>query len=219
VQTCYNGRTLSVRRDRTFHPQLLGEPMEWKVRSRVLDVTSRHSIAHECSLCQVAPHAGAMLRRFSDKLRYLRTRGNFTQTDLAQTLGEVTRPHLSHLESGRKLPSLALVVRIADLFSIQTDYLLRDEIPVDQSVRYAVVTGSQQRLPFQEQFGQKLRQLRMQQAMTQGALADRLSLASHSHVSFLEGGRKEPSIELVLQIADLFGVTTEYLLRGDLAGE
>jgi DNA-binding XRE family transcriptional regulator len=29
----------------------------------------------------------------------------------------------------------------------------------------------------------------------------------------LETGRSEPSIELVLMLADIFGVTTDYLLR------
>jgi DNA-binding XRE family transcriptional regulator len=31
-------------------------------------------------------------------------------------------------------------------------------------------------------------------------------------VSNLEAGRKEPSLDLVLRIADFFGVTTDYLL-------
>ena len=49
--------------------------------------------------------------------------------------------------------------------------------------------------------------------MTQEALAHQLGLARQGHVSNLEMGRKEPSLELVVLVADLFGVSTDYLLR------
>jgi len=43
---------------------------------------------------------------------------------------------------------------------------------------------------------------------------DQLGLSSaHAHISFLESNRKEPSIELLLKIADFFQVTTDYLLN------
>jgi transcriptional regulator with XRE-family HTH domain len=44
-------------------------------------------------------------------------------------------------------------------------------------------------------------------------LAQRLGLAANAHISLLERGRHEPSIDLVVAIADLFGVTTDYLLH------
>jgi transcriptional regulator with XRE-family HTH domain len=50
-------------------------------------------------------------------------------------------------------------------------------------------------------------------------LAQHLGLASRAYVSNLEAGRKVPSPELVVRIADHFGVTTDYLLRDDVAVE
>jgi transcriptional regulator with XRE-family HTH domain len=49
---------------------------------------------------------------------------------LAQQLEHITHTHVSHLEAGRKEPSISLVLRIADFFGVTTDYLLRDSIPV-----------------------------------------------------------------------------------------
>jgi transcriptional regulator with XRE-family HTH domain len=55
--------------------------------------------------------------------------------------------------------------------------------------------------------------------MLQLTLTQYLNLASQAYVSNLEAGRKVPSPELVVRIADLFGVTTDYLLRDDVAVE
>jgi transcriptional regulator with XRE-family HTH domain len=67
-------------------------------------------------------------------------------------------------------------------------------------------------------FGQKLTHLRRRHAMRQAELARRLGL-HQSFISYLEAGRKEPSITLVLRIADLFGVTTDYLVREGIGVE
>jgi transcriptional regulator with XRE-family HTH domain len=53
------------------------------------------------------------------------------QTELSLQLALRTQAHISLLESGRKEPSIDLVLRIADVFGVSTDYLLRDAIPVN----------------------------------------------------------------------------------------
>jgi transcriptional regulator with XRE-family HTH domain len=50
---------------------------------------------------------------------------------LAHQLEHITHTHISHLEADRKEPSIDLVLRIADVFGVSTDYLLRDAIPVN----------------------------------------------------------------------------------------
>jgi transcriptional regulator with XRE-family HTH domain len=62
-------------------------------------------------------------------------------------------------------------------------------------------------------FGIKLRHLRKQHNLTQQALGLKLGFSSHSYLSEVEKGWKEPSLALVLATADLFGVTTDQLLR------
>jgi transcriptional regulator with XRE-family HTH domain len=65
------------------------------------------------------------------KLRYLRQQQQMTQEELARQLGLMRQGHISNLEMGRKTPSLDLLVQIADLFDVTSDYLLRDTIPVE----------------------------------------------------------------------------------------
>jgi transcriptional regulator with XRE-family HTH domain len=152
-----------------------------------------------------------MLKFFGDKLHWLRTQRGMTQSDLAQQLGVATQAHISYLEAQRSAPSLALVVRAADLFGVTTDYLLRDTISRDRPTWYTTQPQSTRTLP--QQFGARLRQLRKQRDMTQVDLAGRLGDLSQAAVSAFERGDKAPSIAIVLQCADLFGVSTDDLIR------
>jgi transcriptional regulator with XRE-family HTH domain len=67
-----------------------------------------------------------------------------------------------------------------------------------------------------ERFGEKLHALRTRQGMTLKALANELGLTSHSYISELEAGKKIPTAEFVLNIARLFEVTTDELLKDEL---
>ena len=93
-----------------------------------------------------------------------------------------------------------------------SDYLLRDTRPVEEIEASGSHPESDSGAPARL-FGAKLHALRRQQGLTQVVLADKLGLASRAYTSNLEIGRKAPSLDLVVQIADLFGVTTDYLLR------
>lgn len=158
-----------------------------------------------------------MANQFGDKLRYLRRHHHLTQGDLAHLLVLVSQSHISYLESHRKAPSLELVLRIADVFGVTTDYLLRDHMPVETiSLPTAMPTKAGDEPPQVQQLGVKLHALRRQRGWTQWDVAQRLPSTTQAHISFVESGRKVPSLELVLQFADLFGVSTEYLLRDSM---
>jgi transcriptional regulator with XRE-family HTH domain len=152
-----------------------------------------------------------MSRLFGSKLRVLRRQQDLTQVALAQKLGLGSYTHITKLEASQDAPSLDLVVRIAHLFGVTTDYLLRDSIPVGEIM---VSTGKPTADPetVSHLFGKTLRTLRLQQKLTQVELRRRLGLAGQGYISNLEAGRKAPSLDLAVQIADLFGVTTDYLL-------
>jgi transcriptional regulator with XRE-family HTH domain len=68
------------------------------------------------------------VKRFGEKMRHLRKRRHMTLKKLAQILGLTAHGHLSELENGKKIPTTALVMAIANLFEVSTDTLLRDEI-------------------------------------------------------------------------------------------
>ena len=59
--------------------------------------------------------------------------------------------------------------------------------------------------------GEKIRTLRLQKAMTQEQLAERLGI-SYQSVSRWENGVTYPDIEFLPTIAKLFSVSTDYLL-------
>jgi transcriptional regulator with XRE-family HTH domain len=62
--------------------------------------------------------------------------------------------------------------------------------------------------------GDQIRRLRQAQGMKQETLANKLGVSKQS-VSNWENGNIMPSIELLVRLADHFGVSTDYLLDRD----
>ena len=67
-----------------------------------------------------------------------------------------------------------------------------------------------------QRFGEKLRALRTRGGMTLKELALALGLNAHGYISELESGKKKPTAEFVLNVARLFNVTTDQLLKDEL---
>ncbi len=67
-----------------------------------------------------------------------------------------------------------------------------------------------------QRFGEKLRTLRTQHNMSLQELAYKLGLTAHSYISELESGKKKPTAEFTLNVARLFNVTTDQLLKDEL---
>jgi len=64
--------------------------------------------------------------------------------------------------------------------------------------------------------GERLRSLRMQRGVTQQDLATKLSV-NRSTLANWELNRTQPDFNYILQIADLYGIPVELLLRGNFA--
>lgn len=64
-------------------------------------------------------------------------------------------------------------------------------------------------------FSKKLRETRMARNMTQQKLADAVGLALRSYQCY-EQGTREPSLEMLIRLADVLKVPTDYLLCRDL---
>ena len=60
---------------------------------------------------------------FGNKLKLLRLQDNMTQEQLAQKLN-LTKSGISAYETGLRLPSYDVLIRIAKIFNVSTDYLL-----------------------------------------------------------------------------------------------
>lgn len=65
--------------------------------------------------------------RFGEKLRLLRNARGMTLVELAGELGLKSHGYLSELESGRKTPTVEIVLGVSTLFDVPTDDLLRDD--------------------------------------------------------------------------------------------
>lgn len=61
-------------------------------------------------------------------------------------------------------------------------------------------------------FSEKLKALRLKNGLTQDELGEKLYL-SRSSISSYEIGKNEPTIEIIIAVADLFNTTTDELLR------
>ncbi len=70
------------------------------------------------------------MKRFGEKLRTLRKRNGLTQKQVGDMLG-VSRVYIVQLEKGQKTPNAAMILKIADIFGVCTDKLMRDEVELD----------------------------------------------------------------------------------------
>jgi transcriptional regulator with XRE-family HTH domain len=179
----------------------MGRCSHWAILYRVLHTLSR------------LPTWGAMPQLFGDKLRHVRRQQHMTQAAFAHQLSLAAYTHVAKLEGGQRVPSLDLVIRMAHLLNVSTDYFLRDTIPIEEIKGLHVGASSEVGVPVS--FGVKLKTLRLQHQINQTQAAAQLVI-SRAYLSNLEAGRKMPSLDLAVQIADLFGVPTDYLLLSAL---
>jgi transcriptional regulator with XRE-family HTH domain len=193
----------------TFHRRELGSRVDGRFVARVLEWASNANILAWMFLLSRLPVWGAMPQLLGEKLRYLRQQRHLTQVELAQMLGGASQSHIANVEAQVDPASLSLVIRIAGQLHVSTDYLLRDSIPVDGPYEIHHAASGDQKMSF----AVRLRTLRLQNRLSQRNLARRLGIASRAYIGGLEAGQgKLPSMDLVVRIADLFGVTTDYLL-------
>jgi transcriptional regulator with XRE-family HTH domain len=71
------------------------------------------------------------MQRFGQKLRTLRKQRDMTLQELADVLGYVSHGHLSEIETGKRRPKVDFVLKIAQVFDVTMDQLLRDELELE----------------------------------------------------------------------------------------
>lgn len=76
-----------------------------------------------------------MKETFGDRIRRLREERSLKQSQVAEILG-VNRKAISHYENNLREPSYEILIRMADLYHVRTDYLLGYD-----SVRYIDASG------------------------------------------------------------------------------
>ena len=66
----------------------------------------------------------------AEKIAMLRKQNGWSQEDLAMKLG-VSRQSVSKWESTASIPDLERIVKLAEIFEVSTDYLLKDSLEED----------------------------------------------------------------------------------------
>ena len=67
----------------------------------------------------------------ADKITDLRKKNGWSQEELAERLG-VSRQSVSKYESAQSVPDLDKILRLASIFGVTTDYLLKDELEAEE---------------------------------------------------------------------------------------
>ena len=70
------------------------------------------------------------MKRFGEKLHFLRTGKEMTLKELAYALGLTAHGYISEIESGKKKPTADFVLKVARYFNVTTDELLKDELEI-----------------------------------------------------------------------------------------
>ena len=70
---------------------------------------------------------------FADKLIALRKKSGWSQEELAEKL-DVSRQAVSKWEGAQSVPDLDRIIKLSALFGVSTDYLLKDELEVEERV-------------------------------------------------------------------------------------
>lgn len=81
----------------------------------------------------------------SEKIKYLRDKYSYTQSELAKKLG-ITRSSVNAWEMGISAPSTQYLVDMANLFKVSTDFLL--DLSNDLSVNISRLTEDEKDILF-----------------------------------------------------------------------
>lgn len=64
--------------------------------------------------------------------------------------------------------------------------------------------------------GERLRELRSRNGITQAQLAEKI-FVSESYIALIELNKRNPSTEILGKLCDFFGVSTDFLLTGEIS--
>ena len=123
----------------------------------------------------------------SEKITEERKKNGWSQEELAEKLS-VSRQTVSKWESAQSTPDLQKIIRMADLFQVSTDYLLRDEIEAESNqgnTEYGSTEEIQVRNVSMEEANEILNWKRKQAPRMAGAVA--LCILSPVLLIFLAG--------------------------------
>lgn len=139
---------------------------------------------------------------FSKRIKELRLEAGYTQKELAKKL-DMTGAGYSKYGTGSEttFPRTERLQRLAEVFNVSVSYLLgeTDERPIVKENKSVTLQ-------------ERLKHLRTQAGYSQVELAKILNLSSRQTYNNYETGANKPSKESLDKLAEVLGVSVEYLL-------
>ena len=136
---------------------------------------------------------------FAESLSELILEANLTPSAFAEQLG-CGKGTISRYLNGNKMPSIELLVRMADFFQCSTDYLLGIETEKYPRVFKAMIPF-QQRLP-----------LLCKHLNTTKAEMKRKCEFAESAIYFWQSGDRKPSLDSIYKIAVAYNCSIDFIL-------
>ena len=127
-------------------------------------------------------------------LREIRKESGYTQTKIANLLC-ISQQTYSDYENGKTFPDEMTLIKIADALNVSTDYLLG---------RADALGGSMS-------ISTRLKELRLEEELTQKELAEKLGITQDS-ISLWEKGKRMPDTGYIIKLCEIFQISADYLL-------
>ena len=167
------------------------------------DTSGNQSLTDESPLTNKEFALIEVKNMFSDILKKLRKENHITQEALALKIG-VERSSIGKYEASGVIPSIDVLLKIADLFNVTLDYLLGRDMLNNN-------TNCTESREDKNMFSLRLKELRIKNGMYQKDVAKILGIERTTYVKY-ETGVTEPDIKTLIKLADIFNVTLDYLL-------
>ncbi len=146
-----------------------------------------------------------------NKIRELRKQFNYTQTELAEFCNTTTS-NVSGWELNKWEPDNKSLIILANIFNTTVDYLIgREEFTTNKLSESTTDIYDNIKLKTTINFSLRLKELREQKGKSQAQLANEIGV-SLGCVGMWESTQQVPPAKRLLQLADYFGVTVDYLI-------
>ena len=135
------------------------------------------------------------------RFREAREKAGLSTLEVAKRIG-VSQPAVTNWDNGTKSPSIDTLCKLADLYCVSTDYLLGRDEPVESIPRKEDIIATE-----------TLRALNGKPVWDENKGWGIVN-GVQDYVIFMDG-TKSPSIDTLCKLADLYCVSTDYLLGRD----
>lgn len=143
------------------------------------------------------------MEKFHEKLKMLRKEKGLTQKSLSNMLN-ISQGAYAHWEYGNREPNFEKLSMLACIFDVSIDFLLSENLEISKET-YLKLKEEKKNL-----FSVRLKELRLKKGLTQTELGEKVGVKQNTFTNW-ENGKREPSFENLVKLADFFGVSLDWL--------